>query len=361
MPNRKLTVSPLMPLLMPLIAVALAVVGCAPRMVLDPEGVGIIRTYQFSSTVADPQPAWNPQSDVLVVRSLNGFGLLQEGRGRQEYFDSVESRQTWFPAWINRGQFVFGPQRNVIALGDGRVVASTDGLSLVNVLDNGLKCEITRDQLSPIGFGPRPAGEVVYAQVDDTMIVIDQSAKRSDAGQGFAPEPQVGGPGICWRDVPLGEPDHWQGKGGRGTLFIRWKPGQLTEVPGGCQARWTADGGVVCTVMRAVPTDTKPWWTGGTDVVYLSGPDVSPVVVAKDCRSPAPHPSEPLVAVADGAAGVSLVSLRTPPTAPQLLTAIGGAPLWNHDGSRLLAVDQSQDGQPAVITVYVLKETRTTL
>lgn len=339
-----------------------AVVGCSgPRTVLDPDGVGIIRTYQFSCTVADPQPAWNPQSELIVVRSVGGFALLQEGRGRQEYFDSLESRQTWFPAWINRDQFIFGPQRNVITVGDGRVVPATDGLTLVNVADNGLKCEITRDKLSPIGFAPRPVGEFVYAQVDDTMIILDREGKRTDAGQGFAPEPQIGGPGICWRDVPLGEPDHWLGKGGRGTLFIRWRPGQVTEVPGGCQARWTPSGGVVCTVMRAVPSDTKPWWTGGTDVVYVSGPDVAPLVVAKDARSPAPHPREPLIAVADGAAGVSLVSLRKPPAAPQLLTAIGTDPLWNRDGSRLLAIDRSQEGQPAVITVYVLKESLTTL
>ena len=348
-------------LLLPLALLVAVVGGCAQRTVLDPEGVGIIRTYQFSCTVADPQPAWNPQTEMLVVRSINGFGLLQEGRGRQEYFDSVESRQTWHPAWINRDQFVFGPQKNVITLIDTRVVAATDGLSLVNIQDNGLKCDITRDQLSKIGFAPRPAGNVVYAQVEDSMIIIDREGNRSDAGQGFGLEPQINGPGICWRDTPLGEVDHWEGKAGRGILFIRWGKGLITEIPGGCQARWTANGGVVCTVMRQVPSPNKPWWTGGADVVYVAGPNDEPRVVAKDCRSPAAHPSQPLIAVADGAAGVRLVSLRSPPPPPQLLTAIGSEPLWNHDGSRILAVDRSDDGKPAMITVYVLKETQVAL
>ena len=110
-------------------AVVVAVFGhtscSAPRPMLDPTGVSVIRTYQLNSTVMNPQPAWNPETYMIVARSLGGFGLLQEGQGRQEYFESRENRPTFYPVWINRDQFLFGPQHNVSSIADGRVVPSS--------------------------------------------------------------------------------------------------------------------------------------------------------------------------------------------------------------------------------------------
>ena len=345
-----------------LLLAAAAVVGgltsCQPRTTVDPDGLSVIRSYHFEGTVSDPQPTWNPVSYLIAARTIDGFALLQEGQGRQERFASEEARQTWYPAWINRDQFVFGPMHNVTAVPDGRVVASTDGLTVVTVEDNGLKCSATRAVLSSLGFRPRPAGERIFAQAEDKMIIVDSSGKVSDAGEGFFPEPQADGEGVAWQETPLSETDAWTGKSGKGRLFVRWKPGQVSEVPGGCEARWTADGGLVCTVLRADPPADKPWWSVGTDVVYLAGPDAAPVVVAKNARGAAPHPKEPMIAVSDAAAGIRIVSLRQPQAAEQLLSAMGSSPAWSHDGLRILAVEPGAAGGAGVIVVRVLKERR---
>lgn len=130
--------------LLAVVTAAIGHSGCStPRALLDPTGVSVIRTYQLNSTVINPQPAWNPETYMIVARSLGGFGLLQEGQGRQEYFESRENRPTFYPAWINRDQFVFGPQHNVTSIADGRVVPSTDGLTLVSVTDTGLKSSVS--------------------------------------------------------------------------------------------------------------------------------------------------------------------------------------------------------------------------
>ena len=347
-----------------LLAVAAASIShsscSSPRPVLDPTGVSVIRTYQLTSTVMNPQPAWNPQTYMIVARSLGGFGLLQEGQGRQEYFESRENRPTFYPVWINRDQFLFGPQHNVSSIADGRVVPSTDGLTLVSVIDTGIKSTVENTDFSNVGFRPRVGGADVYAQVEDKMIVLDRNGRRSDAGEGFYAEPQGNGPGICWQETPVIEPDRWTGKAPRGRLFIRWSPGQITEIPGGCEARWTPNGGVVCTVLRGDP-GTAQWWSAGTDVMYVAPQATTARFIAKDARNPEPHPSEPVVAVSDSANGVRLVSLREPQPKERLLSATGGQPLWSHDGLRLLTVETHGGDQPAVMVIYVLKITPSSL
>jgi hypothetical protein len=354
--------------LAPLVAVLMA--ACQPRTVLDPGGLSIIRTYRLAVNVSDPQPAWNPGSYLIVARSQGGFALLQEGQGRQERFESQESRQTWYPAWINRDQFVFGPMRNVAPVADGRIVASTDGLTVVKVVDNGLRCDVTRTPLCSVGFRPRPANDKIYAQAEAKMILVDRDGVVSDAGEGFYPEPQANGDGIAWQETPIFEPDRWTGKTGLGRLFIRWRSGVITEVLGGCEPRWTADGGLVCTVLRATPEADRPWWSVGTDVVYVASPEATPELIAKDARNPQVHPKEPLIAVSDGSAGVRVVSLRTPRPNESLLVTTGTNPQWSYDGTRLLTVEVNPDAgqskpnaveRPASIVVHVLKEKRTTL
>ncbi len=349
---------------------AALLVACAPRMVLDPGGLSIIRTYRLAVNVSDPQPAWNPGSYLIVARSQGGFALLQEGQGRQERFESQEARQTWFPAWISREQFVFGPMRNVAPVADGRIVASTDGLTVVKVLDNGLRCDVTRTPLCSVGFRPRPTSDKIYAQAEAKMILVDREGVVSDAGEGFYPEPQANGVGVAWQETPVYEPDRWTGKTGLGRLFIRWRAGRVTEVPGGCEARWTPDGGLVCTVLRGMPAVDRPWWSVGTDVVFFSGPEAAAELIAKDARNPQVHPKEPLVAVSDGSAGVRVVSLRFTRPQESLLVTTGTNPQWSYDGTRLLTVEVNPDAgqatpnaieRPASIVVHVLKEKRTTL
>ena len=334
-------------------AATLALAACATRPVLDPTGVSVIRTYRFPTNVPDPQPAWNPSSYVIVARTLGGFSLLQEGQGRQELFESTESRQTWYPQWLNRNQFVFGPMRNVSPVTDGRVVPATDGLTVVTLEDTGLRYNVRRDVLSAVGYRPRVADGLIYAQVESKQVVIDSQGKVSDAGEGFFAEPQVGGTGVAWQETPIYETDRWTSHPARGQLFIRWRSGVVTVVPGGCQPHWTAAGGLVCTVLRGEPAVHGPWWTGGTDVWHIAGPDAAPVRVARDARSAAPHPHEPVIAVSDATAGVRLVSLREPQAPEQLLSATGSHPLWSHDGLRLLTIEQTED-RPATILVSVL-------
>ena len=347
-----------------LLAVAAASIShsscSSPRPILDPTGVSVIRTYQLNSTVMNPQPSWNPESYMIVARSLGGFGLLQEGQGRQEYFESRENRPTFYPVWINRDQFLFGPQHNVSSIADGRVVPSTDGLTLVSVSDTGIKSTVENTDFSSVGFRPRVGGGTVYAQVEDKMIVLDRNGRRSDAGEGFYAEPQGNGPGICWQETPVIEPDRWTGKAPRGRLFIRWSPGQITEIAGGCEARWTPNGGVVCTVLRGEPGAAQ-WWSAGTDVMYVAPRAPTARLIAKDARSPEPHPREPVVAVSDAANGVRLVSLREPQPKERLLSATGGQPLWSHDGLRLLTVETHGGEKPAMMIIYVLKVAPTSL
>ena len=167
-----------------LAAVTLVLAACATRPVLEPAGVSVIRTYRFSTNVPDPQPAWNPKSHVIVARSLGGFSVLQEGQGRQELFESTESRQTWYPQWLNRNQFVFGPMRNVSPVTDGRVVPATDGLTVVTLEDTGLRYNVRREALSAVGYRPRVADGLIYAQVESKQVVIDTQGKVSDATAG---------------------------------------------------------------------------------------------------------------------------------------------------------------------------------
>ncbi len=346
--------------LLPLLAVVagLALGGCADRPApVEPLGVNVIRDYRFTTTVPDPQGAWNPASYVIVARSSAGFALYDEGDGRQSYFTSKEGRETSHPAWINRTQFVFGPTVNVIELADGRVVGSTDGLTVVDVVDDGVGLQATRTALTDRGYRPRPQGDAVYCQVEDTMMIADQAGRLEDAGKGFFAEPQVGGRGVAWQDQPVVEKDYWSPRPGRGKLIIRWRAGTVSEVPGGVQARWTAEGGIVCTVLRTDPPSGKPWWSVGTDVVYVAGPGQVPITIASDARDPDPHPTEPLVAVTDANGGTRIVARGTAALpSEKRLTTLGERPRWSFDGLRLLTEEGSvREAKQLVVRVLRLQ------
>ncbi len=343
-----------------LMSVTLAtVVGCAARPVVRPEGVTIIRSYRFETTVPDPQPAWNPSNYLIAARHAQGLALYQEGAGRQEFFLAADNRSSYFPTWISRDQFLFSGPTNATRAADGRVLNSTDGLTVVGVVDDGRRCNVERHPLSDRGNRPRVAHDEIYAQTGRSMVVIDRFGAVKDAGEGFWPEPQADGPGIAWQESPVIEPDLWTGQSPRGRLLVRWKPGVVTPVVGGVQPRWTPAGGLVCTVVRADPPTDRPWWTPGTDVVYLAGPDAEPVILARDARDPAPHPKEPMVAVTARDGGVRLVAYDTTVPARTLVTK-GITPKWSHDGLRILA-EEVQPNRPeaTLIRVQVLKLTPT--
>lgn len=332
--------------------------ACARPAPVVPADVSRIRAYACDTDVADPQPAWNPATYQLVLRLRHGFILFREGRDRREEFIAGDRRETGFPVWINSGQFVFGPLANTLRLADGRFVSSTDGLTIVTVTDNGFRSEVKNASFSPVGFRPRPwGGEQVVASSEDRLLSFDARGRRQEIGTGFHPEPQPGGEGLCWRETPYPFDDPWTGVPSPGRLFIRWKPGHVTEVARAIQARWTADGRVVATVLRDGPLPAR-WQEAETDVVVVD-PVAGVRVIAANCRDGDPHPLHPLVAVGERTGGIRLVALD-PGAPPQVLTADGGQPRWSGDGLRLAVVEPStkEGASGSIVRIHVLRIAR---
>jgi hypothetical protein len=234
-------------------------------------------------------------------------------------------------AWLNSRQFVFGPERNALRTADGSVVPASEGLEVVTLRDGA---QPANKVLAKAGWRPRPWGDRVVCQVGDVIELVDSTGRMSEFGKGFNAEPQPGGPGMCWLDKPVLEPDYWTAKPGLGQLVIRWRPGAVSTVPGVVEARWTAAGGVVATVLRAAPPASGPWWAAGTDLVHLSGPGAKPVVIASEVHAPAPHPQVDLVAATANDGRLVLIDLGKRPQA--VLADVGERPRWSADGVRLL-------------------------
>lgn len=333
----------------------LLLAACARAAAPLPADVSLIRSYACPTDVAEPQAAWNPDTYQLVLRVEHGFLLFREGRDRREVFLAGDRRETGFPAWINASQFVFGPLANTLHLADGRVVSSTDGLSIVTVTDNGFRSTVVNAAFSGKGFRPRPWGaERVVASSEDRLLSYDARGRASEIGTGFHPEPQPGGEGLCWRETPYPFEDPWTGVEPPGRLFIRWRPGAITAVARGIQACWTADGRVVATVMRPGPLPAR-WLEGETDVVLVER-DGSVRTIGPGCRDPQAHPTLPLVAMGERAGGVRIASLdQAGPS--QLLVADGRQPRWSADGLRLAVVESParEDAGGSVVRVHVLR------
>jgi hypothetical protein len=333
----------------------LATAGCSRPVVptATPDRFSIIRSYACESDVAEPQPAWNPATYQLLLRNSKGFILHQEGRDRREVFRSERGMDTGLPAWTGPSQFVFGPLSNLNRLPDGSLFVATQGISVVDVVDGATKTAVNARLLAPQGCRPRPSGDVIFAQSGRRMIYLDRFGTITDAGEGFwpEPEPRTGSTGMAWQDTPVMEPDIWTGRPARGFLNIRWSKGDVDRVPGATQARWTADGRVVATVLRGEPATGKPWWTAGTDVVVIS-PGGQVRIIAPGARDGEPHPSQPVVAVTAPDGGVTLVGLDG--SEPFRLTFTGNRPRWSHDGLRL-AVEETGNAGATTIRVHVLK------
>jgi hypothetical protein len=119
------------------------------------------------------------------------------------------------------------------------------------------------------------------------------------------------------------------------------------------QPRWSSNGGLAATILRADPVPGISWWKAGTDVVYISGPGKPPVVICADARDPAPDPVQPLSAVATTAGTVLVLSENGK---ERFEVGPGCNPQWSSDGTRL-AVEDAPTEQPKStnhITVFVL-------
>jgi hypothetical protein len=317
----------------------------------------ILRTYGWDTTVPDPQAKWNPDSYQVLARSTGGFVLLDEGSGKQQYFASKTKHETAFPEWISQRQFVFGPKDNVITTIDGRVVPTSEGLSVVTLLqtNTGKDVPIAPKNLTTYGYRPKVWGKNIVAASEERIYVVDPYGTIAEFGPGFMPVPQRGGEGIAWQDRPVFETDHWTGSTTRrGNLLIRWRKGVTTTVPNAVEARWTADGGILFTVLRNEPVPGQPWWSGGSDIYYIANAKAAPVLVAADARAPAPHPKA-TVCAAIGKSG-SVVLCGYDGSFRHQLAPVGEAPAWSHDGRRLM-VEEPVEAKPDTryLHIYVFK------
>jgi hypothetical protein len=343
---------------LPLAAAVLALAACHdPRPTAGANDLQVLRTYGWETTVPDPEAQWNPETYQVLARSAGGFVLLEEGRDKQQYFAAKDKRETFHPAWISRLQFAFGPGRSMIETTDGRLVPNSEGLTVVSLAEtrSGREYAMSSQNLTNSGTRPRVWGANLVAQFEDRIQEVDPHGRITEFGPGFFAEPQRDGRGICWQERPVFETDHWSGgEGHLGRLFIRWKPGTTTELANAVEARWTPDGGIVATVLRHEPPAAKPWWEAGTDVYYLAGPKAAPVLVAADARSPAPHPTQPLIA-AVGANG-SLIVCGLEGQERRVLAEQGDHPQWSHDGLRLVA-EEPVPGKDQIryLKVYIFK------
>lgn len=317
--------------LLPLAAALAALAACGTRdPVATPADVSIIRSYGWTPEVADPQPAWSPNDHRVAVRAANGLAILggDDGVRAPEVYRSTERRETHGLAWINPEQVVFGPSRHVEKLPDGRVVPLVEGLTMVTLGSTPVRRQLTR-----LGFRPRVGPGRIFAQAEDKILSITEDGGIEEFGPGFFAEPQREGGAIAWQETPITETDHWTGRDGPGALVVRWKPGTADQLPRGVQPRWCHDGSLAATVVRATPPAAEPWWRIGTDVVRLAGPGATPVVVARDARDPAPHPTQPIIAVTGADGGAWLVSHDG---TSSVRIADGCRPQWSFDGLRLL-------------------------
>lgn len=342
------------------LAIGLLASACsAPVRTASAKDLSVLREYTLSTTVPDPQAQWNPETYQIVARSLKGVAILDEGTGNQNFLASQDFRESCHPWWVSRTQFVFGPPTLMVTTAEGKAVPNSQGLTVVTL--GGGTHTITRR-----GYRPRVWNDHIVAQDEERVMLVDQQGVISEFAPGFFAEPQRHGGGICLLDRPVTEPDLWSGNPvRRGKLVIHWPDRTISQIPDVIEPRWTADGGVLATRLRAEPETGKPWWQGGTDVVYIAGPKAAPVVVATDARSAAPHPTLPIFAAVENLRndkGILLLGallLGDLDGRTRLRKAdLGDHPQWSHDGVRLMA-EEPIPGKPELcaLHVYVFKIT----
>ncbi len=330
-----------------------ALAACAPRPTSTSAEATVVRTVRLPTTVPDPEPAWNPTANRIVVRSANGFAILEEGL-RPIYLVAEDRRTTGAPQWLTPDRVVFGPAANAVRTTDGRIVPTTEGLTAVTVGPKGATDKFT---LAPGGYRPRVGDDAVYAQVEDRIRLVSRGNDPVDFAPGFFAEPQRGGPGLAWQEQPVVEEDWWTGRAGTGSLVIRWRPGTADSLPGLIMPRWTATGGIVATRLAGTPpagSTRQNWYLRiGTDVVHVAKPGAKPLVVVAGGHSPAPHPRFPLLAAVDRDGSLVLADLAG--STPRRLASGARGPLWNHDGTRLLYEEPAADpAEPPILVMLVI-------
>jgi hypothetical protein len=303
-----------------------------------------LRTLTWAIETDEPQPAWHPSANrVVVANQGGGFTILEDGRPPAD-FGADDKRYFGHPRWIDGERIVFGARDNVVRTGEGRVVPSADGLTEITV-----GATVTdRRQLWTGGWRPRVGPDAVWTQFADMIVRVPFSGDAEEFGPGFLPEPQADGPGVCWQETPITTPDLWTQHTGAGALVVRWKPGVVTTYPRCLQARWVAGGGglVVTRLKGEPPTPAQgPWWKPGTEVLHIAGPEAAPRLVLDDARDPDPNPAFALVAARSAQGPIQVATLDG--SDATAVAEAGERPLWNCDGTRLLYQAQQRDGGAA--------------
>lgn len=309
----------------------------------DPTAVVVARNYSWEARSMRPQPRWNPRVNLVVVRSDEGLGILQEGAGGEYYVPLRGGQEAWDPQWWGSSQVIFGPRwiprsgervrRFEMPMG-GLVVADVGGdgsiTGLHDVLDRG--------------YAPRPGIEGgMFAQYGEDIILLDQLGEYDYWSKGFFPTAR--GPtvsSVAYQTTPEPYPDYWTGRDDGGELVIRWSPGVVDLLPRGRNATWAANGSLVATQYSD---------DDGPRVVVVDEPESSPRVLAEEAQHPAANPRFDIVAVEDVDGGIRLLSLDG--SREYRLARRGQRPQWNHDGTRLL-VQEPRTGQPPRLRVLVL-------
>ena len=335
---------------------ALLAAGCGvrPLPAVAPDWFETIRTSGWDSHVDHPEACWSPTGEEILARTAQGFVVYQEGdpSRQQTTYLSDEGRESGHPQWVNDGEVVFGPVTNATRLDDGRVAASGGGVVVVDISGSVVK----RHQLSDEGYRPRvgrgvighkdiqPSSDpLIYVQIEDHMAAYDADGVMFDLGRGFFPEPRRDDSGAwCYQETPVSEPDWWTGKPVRSPLVVDWGGKQIELFTGASQARWTKDGGLIVTMLRAEPPASGPWTGGGTDVMWIPGRGQAPRLVAPDASEADPNPSYAVVACTTNDGHVLIVARDG---SARVDLGPGHHPQWNHDGTRLLI---EQDPVPDV-------------
>ncbi len=322
------------------LAAALLLCGCdGPAVRVSPADLVEIRTYTLDCPHPDPQPAWNPVDDRIAVRVANGFAIMADGRSRQDFFAAKGAKDRQHPCWLDGDRLVMGSSANVITLTDGRVVPPSQPLELIELKIDGT---VSRSEIDQWGFRPRlwPGKGTVVTQVEDRVRLVDpgKTTGGDDFVDGFYADPEPDGEGLAWTSLPIIEPDRWIGGKGWGSLVVRWSADAVDTIPGCLQPRWLTNGrGLIATRLKADPPAGGPWWSAGTEVVWIAGHGKAPVVIHPNARDGEPHPVQDLVAVSAAGGGVDVVALSG--GAPRRLATQGSQPSWNHAGDKLLVVE----------------------
>ncbi len=305
-----------------------------------------LREYGWPSRVNDPQPAWHPKHYMILVRGPGGIGILREGRGRQEYYESEAGRSYFDPFWLDAETIILCPDPVLKKHRDGGLELPRYGLRSVRLEEGEL---VDEREFASRGYAARPWNGKVLAQWGEEVLLIDgiNDAEVFMPGA-FHPVPQPPTPdgqpgiGLCYNEKPYIGPDHWTAVEGRGDLVVRWGEGRVDALHRGIEAAWTPRGGVVATVMPPAEEDVAEGVIRTSMIVHLPGPGRSPRVVAVGVGQPRPNPRFDLLACLGNDGSLRLVSLDG--SQERVVAPEARWPRWSHDGLRLLYVRPRADG-----------------